>query len=97
MRKCLLALGAALLSAAAFAQAALPVVEAEVHKVDLEMKKITLRHGEIPNLEMPPMTMVFGVQDPSLLTRAKAGDKVRVTIDKINGQLTVTTLELSAK
>ena len=32
--------------------------EAEVRKVDREAGKITLRHGEIKNLDMPPMTMV---------------------------------------
>lgn len=67
--------------------------EGEVRKVDLSAGKITLKHGEIKNMEMPPMTMVFKVQDPALLSQVKAGDKVRFTVDKIKGAYTVLTLE----
>ena len=67
--------------------------EAEVRKVDLGASKITLKHGEIKNLEMPPMTMVFQVPDPALLGGIKTGDKVRFTADKVNGAYTVLTLE----
>jgi Cu/Ag efflux protein CusF len=52
-------------------------------------RKITLKHGEIPTLEMPPMTMVFQVKDPALLPPLKAGDLVRFRADKINGAYTV--------
>ena len=67
--------------------------EAEVRKVDVSAGKITLKHGEIKNLDMPPMSMVFQVKDPALLNQVKAGDKVRFTADKINGAYTVLTLE----
>ena len=67
--------------------------EAEVRKVDLAARKITLKHGEIKNLEMPPMTMVFQVPDPALLGGVKVGDKVRFTADKVNGAYTVLTLQ----
>ncbi len=85
----LLALWAA---SAVFAQTVLPMAEAEVRKVDLDTKKITLKHGEIRNLEMPPMSMVFQMQDPSLLEKFKAGDKVQFTADKVNGVFTVITI-----
>lgn len=65
----------------------------EVRKVDLESKKITLKHDEIKNLGMPGMTMVFQVKDPSILDKVKAGDKVKFTAEKLNGALTVTNLE----
>ncbi|MBK8066023.1 MAG: copper-binding protein [Betaproteobacteria bacterium] len=45
--------------------------------MDLEAKKVTLRHGPIPNLEMPDMTMVFQVLDEKMLDGLKPGDKVR--------------------
>ena len=93
MKKLLAALSAALLAAAAFAQAVLPVVEGEVRKIDTDAKKITLRHGDIPNLEMTGMTMVFRVQDPELLGKVKPGDKVRFTADKVDGALTVLSIE----
>jgi Cu/Ag efflux protein CusF len=83
---------AALVTSAAFAQAVLPVSEAEVRKVDRDAGKITLKHGEIKNLDMPPMSMVFQVQDKALLDKVKAGDKVRFTADKVNGAYTVLSL-----
>jgi len=72
---------------------ALEKSEAEVRKIDLSAGKITLQHGDIKNLDMPPMTMVFQVKDPALLGQVKAGDKIRFTADKINGAYTVLTLE----
>ena len=68
--------------------------EGEVRKVDKEAKKLTLRHGPIPNLEMPDMTMVFRVADPKMLDGLEAKQKVRFTADRVEGQLTVTSLEV---
>ncbi|MBI2746485.1 MAG: copper-binding protein [Burkholderiales bacterium] len=79
--------------AAASSKAAKPLVEAVVRTVDKSAKKITLRHGEIPNLDMGPMTMVFQVQDPALLDKVKPGDNVRFTADQIKGAYTVLTIE----
>lgn len=73
--------------------AARPQVEALVRTVDKSARKITLKHGEIPNLDMGAMTMVFQVQDPALLDKVKAGDTVRFTADKIKGAYTVLTIE----
>lgn len=73
----------------------LPTVEAEVRKVDASAGKITLKHGDISNLDMPPMTMVFQVKDPALLGKVKAGDKVRFTAAKVNGAYTVMSIEPS--
>ena len=69
------------------------MTDGEVRKVDMENKKITLRHGEIKNLGMPGMTMVYRVKDPAMLDKVKAGDKVRFTAEKMNGALTVTSIE----
>ncbi len=77
------------------AASGLPWVAAEVRRVDARAGKITLKHGEIPNLEMPPMTMVFGVRDPALLAPLKPGDRVRVTIDKQSGSYQVMELQRS--
>jgi Cu(I)/Ag(I) efflux system protein CusF len=68
--------------------------EGEVRRVDKANGKITVRHEEIKNLEMPAMTMVFQVKDPAMLDKVKAGDKVRFTADKVNGAFTLTTIEL---
>lgn len=67
----------------------------EVRKVDLEAQKITLKHGEIKNLEMPGMTMVFKATNPSLLDKVKAGDKVNFTAEKRDGAIVVTAIEVA--
>ena len=67
----------------------------EVRKVDLEAQKITLKHGEIKNLEMPGMTMVFKATNPSLLDKIKAGDKVNFTAETRDGAIVVTAIEVA--
>jgi Cu/Ag efflux protein CusF len=74
--------------------AASDFTEGEVRRVDRAAQKVTLRHGPIPNLEMPDMTMVFRVTDPAVLENLKPGDKVRFKADKVGGQYTVTQLEV---
>jgi Cu/Ag efflux protein CusF len=92
MKRLTTALLAAGLALGAFAQT--PLSDAEVRKVDKAAGKITLKHGEIKNLDMPPMTMVFGVKDKAWLARFKAGDKVRFAADKdAAGKLVVTAIE----
>lgn len=65
----------------------------EVRKVDMEAKKITLRHGEIKSLGMPGMTMVFQVKDAVMLDAVKAGDKVKFNAERTGGALVVTHIE----
>ena len=71
------------------------MTEGEVRKIDKENKKITLRHGEIKNLEMPGMTMVFQVKDPAMLDAVKAGDKVQFRAERAGGALVVTDIQLA--
>jgi Cu(I)/Ag(I) efflux system periplasmic protein CusF len=66
--------------------------EGVVRKIDLAQHKITLKHGEIKNLDMPGMTMVFVVSDPAMLQGVKPGDAVRFQADKVDGKLTVVAL-----
>lgn len=66
------------------------MTDGEVRKIDKENKKITLKHGEIKNLDMPGMTMVFQVKDPSMLESVKQGDKVMFKAEKANGVIIVT-------
>ena len=95
MKRVFAALLAAGLAASAFAQA---LSEGEVRKVDKAAGKITLKHGEIKNLDMPPMTMVFGVKDKALLDKVKKGDKVMFAADKApSGELIVTAVEAPKK
>lgn len=75
------------------AASALPLVSAEVRKVDLENKKISLKHGDIKNLDMPGMSMVFQVKNAAMLENIKAGDKVMFTADKVDGAYMVLSIE----
>ncbi|MCX7257437.1 MAG: copper-binding protein [Polaromonas sp.] len=68
--------------------------DGEVKKIDKAAQKITLKHGELKNLDMPGMTMVFTVKDPALLDKVKAGDKVKFSAEDQGGALVVTAIEL---
>ena len=92
-RKTWLALSLSALTLGALAQA-LPLAEGEVRRVDKAGGKISLKHGEIKNLDMPPMSMVFQVRDPALLDKLKPGDKIRFSAEKLEGAFVVTAIEL---
>ena len=78
----------------AFAQSGL--VTGQVVKIDQSAKKITIKHGPIPKLDMQEgMTMVYAAPDPKMLTAVKAGDKVKFEIEQVNGQYTLTKIEKS--
>ncbi len=54
--------------------------DGEVRKIDLEAGKVTIKHDEIKNLEMPAMTMVFYVKDKSMLNGLNVGDKIKFKV-----------------
>jgi Cu/Ag efflux protein CusF len=85
-----IALGGAL---AVPAWASSDFTDGEVRKVDKSAGKITLKHGEIKNLDMPPMTMVFAVADKAMLEQVKAGDKVQFRAANQDGRMTVTEIQ----
>mgnify|MGYP002683025004 CR=1 FL=1 len=53
----------------------------------------TLKHGEIKQLDMPPMTMVFTAKDKALLDAVKIGDKVKFMAVNDNGMMVVTDIQ----
>jgi len=69
------------------------LVQGEVRKVDPGKGQIVLRHGDIPNLAMPAMTMGYEVADRKMLEGLKVGDKVRFQAEMIKGKATVTELK----
>ncbi len=85
-------LSAGLLMLAATFAAQAQATDGEVRKIDKAQAKITLKHGEIKNLDMPPMTMVFRVKDPGMLDRVAVGDRVRFDAAKVDGQYMVTAI-----
>jgi len=78
---------------AAWAQDTSDMTDGEVRKVDKSAAKLTIQHGEIKNVDMPAMTMVFQVKDAALLDKVKAGDKVKFRVAKEGGGYIVTAIE----
>ena len=69
--------------------------DGEIRKVDKDSKKITIKHGEIKNLDMPAMTMVFQVKDAAMLDTLQTGDKVKFKVEKQLGAYVVTELQVA--
>ena len=67
--------------------------EGEITRWDPRTLRLTLKHGEIKNLEMPPMTMVFRVADASVVGDLKPGDKVRFRAEQVSGAYHVQHIE----
>ena len=64
-----------------------------ITKVDTSTQKITIKHGEIKNLDMPAMTMAFRAS-PNLLSTATVGATVEFEAEKVNGQYTLQALKV---
>ena len=75
--------------------AAAALADGEIRKIDKEARKLTIRHGPLPGLDMPAMTMVFQVKDPGMLEQVKVGDRIRFEADKVGGAYVVTRIEPS--
>ncbi|KFL52350.1 copper-binding protein [Burkholderia pyrrocinia] len=68
------------------------LTDAEVKKVDAATGKVTLKHGALDNVGMPPMTMAFKAKDAAMLEQVHVGDKVKVRIENVNGTMTIVKL-----
>ena len=77
--------------------AAADMTEGEIKKVDKDNKKLTIKHGDLKNLDMPGMTMVFQVRDPAFVEQVKAGDKIRFKAEKGASGFVVTELQQAGK
>jgi len=71
------------------------MAEGEIKKDDKATKKLTIKHGEIKNLDMPGMTMLFQVKDPAMLDMVKAGDKVKFKAENNSGAIVVTEIQIA--
>ena len=84
----------ALVSLPLQAAAPAPLGQGEVRKEDAAAQKITLRHGPIASIGMPPMTMVFEVEKPELLEGVSAGEKVKFQVQQQGNRYIVTELQV---
>ena len=90
MKSIFVGLVAITLSAAAWAQTA--TAGGEITKLDKSSGRVTLKHGELKGLDMPPMTMIFRVRDARMLDGVAIGDRVQFTAEKLDGLYTVTAM-----
>lgn len=65
----------------------------EITRVDARTGKLTIRHEEIKNLDMPPMTMVFALSGSARPASFKAGDKVLFHAEDKDGLLIITRIQ----
>jgi Cu(I)/Ag(I) efflux system periplasmic protein CusF len=79
------------------AKSTMEMSEGEVRKIDLQNKRITLKHGPLKNLDMPAMTMAFQASDLAMLSKVKVGDQVRFVAANPGGMLTVTEIQVTPK
>ena len=68
-------------------------VRAEIRKIDAENSKVTLRHEPLTELNMGAMTMVFRVDDATMLRGFAVGDRVKFIPESRAGQLFVNFME----
>jgi Cu(I)/Ag(I) efflux system periplasmic protein CusF len=72
------------------------MVDGQVIKIDEAASKITIKHGPLKQFDMDePMAMVYRASDPAALKNLKAGDQIKFSADRINGQFTVMKIEKS--
>jgi Cu/Ag efflux protein CusF len=79
------------MSPAAASKSAL--TDAEIRKVDPASGMVTLKHGALENVGMPPMTMAFKASDAAMLKQAHEGDKVKVRVENVGGTMTIVTMQ----
>ena len=48
----------------------------EIRRIDIDNKKITIRHQEIKSLDMPEMSMVFQVENAALLQGYSVNERI---------------------
>ena len=76
----------------AFAAGDGPLVDGEVKELRPN-GELTIKHGPLPNLDMPGMTMVFKLSDPAMGEGLKVGDKIKMQVEDVDGKLTIMELE----
>jgi len=68
-------------------------IDGEVRRIDKSAGKLTIKHGEIKPMGMPPMTMMFAARDKTMLDKVKVGDKIRFSLASEGSSIVVTEIE----
>ena len=70
--------------------------EGTVRRVNAAAGTVTIAHGPLANLDMPPMTMTFRLSGDASLDGLASGDKVRFAADKDGDEFVVSAIEKQA-
>jgi Cu/Ag efflux protein CusF len=71
-------------------------VNAEITKLDLAKKRVTLKHAPIASIKMDAMTMPFKLKEVALFDGYKVGDKLQFVVKNDDGDLFVTQVRKAA-
>lgn len=75
------------------ADTAAPLSEGTVRRVNAEAGSVTIAHGPLANLDMPPMTMSFRLRGNASLDGLAPGDRIRFAADQDGDAFIVTEIE----
>ena len=64
-----------------------------VRRIDKLAGKVTVAHGPLINLNMPPMVMAFRVKNTAWLEEMQVDGRIRFVADSIGGVLTIVKFE----
>lgn len=67
--------------------------EGVIRRVNAASGTVTIAHGPLTHLDMPPMTMSFKAAGSASLDGLAAGDQVRFVADKEGSKLVVTRID----
>ncbi len=67
--------------------------EGTVRRINADAGTVTIAHGPLANLDMPPMTMTFRLSGEASLDGLANGDKIRFAADKDGDEFVVTEIE----
>lgn len=63
-----------------------------VKKIDAKGGKVTVKHGQLYNLDMPSMTMVFRA-DEDMIGKMAVGQDIEFVEDRVKGKITIVKLK----
>ncbi|WP_332745996.1 copper-binding protein [Hydrogenophaga sp.] len=69
------------------------MTDGEIRKIDKENGKVTIKHGEIKHMDMPPMSMVFNVKDKAMLDKVQVGEKIQFIVVQDAGKMVITDIK----
>ncbi|GAA3947388.1 copper-binding protein [Allohahella marinimesophila] len=70
-----------------------PMSSGVLRNIDTDARTLTIKHGPIKNLGMPPMSMVFQTDEGVNLDGLEAGEKIKFRVVDRQGKMTITEIQ----